>query len=170
MDKNKICEALYALPGSVVVKHRKPLLFPGVLLVAGVAMIVLNNVFVAEISNNISSALVFVGGLAAAMGVVFLLARLFGSNGVPFHQGNRCYLHYDEFYFDRKVRTEVMQSVGEGNVKRLLEMEHAQVPALAVAVYRTPDNRFAAMQAFEYADLEYRPLTELKIVGEAASN
>ena len=30
-------------------------------------------------------------------------------------------------------------------------------------MYRTPDNRFAAMQAFEYADLEYRPLTRLQI-------
>jgi len=42
-------------------------------------------------------------------------------------------------------------------------MKRAQVPALTVALYRTPGNRFAAMQAFEYADLEYKPLTELKI-------
>ena len=51
----------------------------------------------------------------------------------------------------------------EGNVERLLAMPHARVPAVSVAMYRTPDNRFAAMQAFEYADLEYKPLTELKI-------
>jgi len=42
-------------------------------------------------------------------------------------------------------------------------MPHARVPAVSVAMYRTPDNRFAAMQAFEYADLEYRPLTRLQI-------
>ena len=53
--------------------------------------------------------------------------------------------------------------VAEGNVERLLAMPHARVPAVSVAMYRTPDNRFAAMQAFEYADLEYKPLTELKI-------
>ena len=29
--------------------------------------------------------------------------------------------------------------------------------------YYAFDNRFAAMQAFEYADLEYRPLTRLQI-------
>ena len=51
----------------------------------------------------------------------------------------------------------------EGNVERLLAMPHARVPAVSVAMCRTPDNRFAAMQAFEYADLEYKPLTELKI-------
>ena len=53
--------------------------------------------------------------------------------------------------------------VAEGNVERLLAMPHARVPAVSVAMYRTPDNRFAAMQAFEYADLEYRPLTRLQI-------
>ncbi|MEI3583931.1 MAG: hypothetical protein V8Q29_05170 [Alistipes shahii] len=38
--------------------------------------------------------------------------------------------------------------VAEGNVERLLAMPHARVPAVSVAMYRTPDNRFAAMQAF----------------------
>ena len=47
----------------------------------------------------------------------------------------------------------------------MLFRSRSEVPALAVALYRTPDNRFAAMQAFEYAELEYRPLTELRIVG-----
>ena len=41
MDKNKICEALYALPGNVVVKRRKFQLLPAVLFVAGAAMICL---------------------------------------------------------------------------------------------------------------------------------
>ncbi|WP_368201614.1 hypothetical protein [Alistipes shahii] len=88
MDKIKICEAMYALPGEVVVRRRKSLVLPAALLAAGVA---------------------------------------------------------------------------EGNVERLLAMPHARVPAVSVAMYRTPDNRFAAMQAFEYADLEYRPLTRLQI-------
>lgn len=164
MDKNKICEALYALPGNVVVRHRKPLLIPAVLLVAGVAMIVANNMYSAAISNNLSSSLVFVGGILTLVGLVLLSMRLFGSNGVPFHRDARRYLSYDEIYFDRKVRDAVMRNIDEGNVEQLLKMEHAQVPAVTVAVYRTPDNRFAAMQAFEYADLEYRPLTQLKVV------
>jgi hypothetical protein len=31
-------------------------------------------------------------------------------------------------------------------------------------MYRSPDDRFVAMQAFEYADLEYKPLTQVRIV------
>ena len=68
-----------------------------------------------------------------------------------------------ELYFDRGIRSDVMQAVSDGDAERLLGMKRAQVPALTVALYRTPGNRFAAMQAFEYADLEYRPLTRLQI-------
>lgn len=60
---------------------------------------------------------------------------------------------------------EVEACIASGDVVRLLALPRSEVPALAVALYRTPDNRFAAMQAFEYAELEYRPLTGLRIVG-----
>ena len=163
MDKNKICEALYALPGGVVVKRRKSMVVPAVLFVVGAAMIVVNNIYGAELTNNLRSAVVFTGGILAIAGMIAAAAQTFGSGGVPFHKENRSYLLY-ELYFDRGVRSEVMQSVDEGAVEQLLGMKHAQVPAVAVAVYRTPDNRFAAMQAFEYAELEYKPLTRLKIV------
>ena len=90
-------------------------------------------------------------------------AQMFGSGGAPFHREERCFLLYEELYFDRGIRSDVMQAVSDGDAERLFGMKRAQVPALTVALYRTPGNRFAAMQAFEYADLEYKPLTELKI-------
>jgi len=80
-----------------------------------------------------------------------------------YYRAGRSYLRYDELYFERSQSRDVVALVAEGNVERLLAMPHARVPAVSVAMYRTPDNRFAAMQAFEYADLEYRPLTRLQI-------
>ena len=53
MDKNKICEALYALSGNVVVKRRKFQLLPAVLFVAGAALIVVNNMYGADLTNNL---------------------------------------------------------------------------------------------------------------------
>ena len=162
MDKNKICEALYALPGNIVVKRRKFQLLPAVLFVAGAAMIVVNNMYGADLTNNLRSSIVFIGGILVVAGMIMAAAQMFGSGG-PFHREERCFLLYEELYFDRGIRSDVMQAVSDGDVERLLGMKRAQVPALTVALYRTPGNRFAAMQAFEYADLEYKPLTELKI-------
>ena len=88
---------------------------------------------------------------------------LFSAEGAPYYRAGRSYLRYDELYFERSQSRDVVALVAEGNVERLLAMPHARVPAVSVAMYRTPDNRFAAMQAFEYADLEYRPLTRLQI-------
>ena len=158
MDRNKICEAMYALPGGVVVKRRKSQLRAAVLFIAGVALVVV---------NNMRSAIVFIGGLLILSGMVMAAIQLFGSGGVPFHKDKHCYLVFEELYFDRGVRADVVQSVENGAVDRLLGLARANVPALTVALYRTPDNSFAAMQAFEYADLEYKPLTRLNIVDKA---
>ena len=152
MDKIKICEAMYALPGEVVVRRRKSLVLPAALLAAGVAILVLNR-----------SSAVFIGGSLALAGMITLAARFFSAEGAPYYRAGRSYLRYDELYFERSQSRDVVALVAEGNVERLLAMPHARVPAVSVAMYRTPDNRFAAMQAFEYADLEYRPLTRLQI-------
>ena len=157
MDKIKICEAMYALPGEVVVRRRKSLVLPAALLAAGVAILVLNHVYGASMTNNLRSSAVFIGGSLA------LAARFFSAEGAPYYRAGRSYLRYDELYFERSQSRDVVALVAEGNVERLLAMPHARVPAVSVAMYRTPDNRFAAMQAFEYADLEYRPLTRLQI-------
>lgn len=127
-------------------------------------MLVLNNMYGSSLTNNMSSSVVFVGGVMVVLAMIMAAAKIFGSGGSPFHKHKRCYLKYEEIYFDRNARSEVMQSVADGALDQLLGLKRAQVPALTVALYRTPDNRFAAMQAFEYADLEYKQLSDLRVV------
>ena len=164
MDKNKICEALYALPGGVVIKRRKSQAVPALLFVAGAALLVAESACRAGLSNDLRSAAVLGGGILVLAGMIAAAFRMAGSGGAPYHGGARCFLRYEELYFDRSGRDEVIRAVDEGAAERLLGMKRAQVPALAVALYRTPDCRFVAMQAFEYADLEYKRLTDLKVV------
>lgn len=156
---------MYALQSGVVVKRRKPLLIPMLLLLAGAALLVMNNLYGAEVSNNLRSAVVFIGGLTALVGLVGTVVRLVGSGGIPYHKGDRCYLRYEELYFDRKAWQEVTECVQRGEVARLLSMPHSGVPAVTVSLYHTPDNRIAAMQAYEFMDLEYKPLSEIKVFG-----
>lgn len=77
MDKIKICEAMYALPGEVVVRRRKSLVLPAALLAAGVAILVLNHVYGASMTNNLRSSAVFIGGSLALAGMITLAARFF---------------------------------------------------------------------------------------------
>ncbi|MEG2613149.1 MAG: hypothetical protein RR971_06640, partial [Alistipes sp.] len=90
--------------------------------------------------------------------------RMFGNSSEPYHRPSKCALQYEELYFDHKLWRDVVECVNGGDVARLRSMTHSQVPAVAVAMYTTPNGAFAAVQAFEYAELEYRPLSELKVV------
>ena len=99
-------------------------------------------------------------------GMITLAARFFSAEGAPYYRAGRSYLRYDELYFERSQSRDVVALVAEGNVERLLAMPHARAPAVSVAMYRTPDNRFAAMQAFEYADLGVPTADRLQIIAE----
>lgn len=156
---------MYALPGGIILKKRKSLLIPVLLLLAGTALIAVNGLWGAAFTVDLRSSAVFIAGALFVAGLLWTLARLLGSDGVPYHSGAKCFLQYDELYFDRKYGREVVDSVNGGDLRKMLALERSRVPAVAVALYRTPDWRFAALQAFEYIDLEYRPLSELQIVG-----
>ena len=134
MDKIKICEAMYALPGEVVVRRRKSLVLPAALLAAGVAILVLNHVYGASMTNNLRSSAVFIGGSLALAGMITLAARFFSAEGAPYYRAGRSYLRYDELYFERSQSRDVVALVAEGNVERLLAMPHARVPAVSVAM------------------------------------
>lgn len=165
MNKNAICEALYALPDGVVVRRRKPFFVWTLVWLSGMALLVANGLLGGRMGNDLSSALVLIGGAAVSVSSILLAVRIFSKEGVPFHRPSRRYLQFKTLYFDFPQRDEVVERVLSGCAGELLQMPHAQVPSLCVALYRTPDHCFVAMQAFEYAELEYRPLTPLRIVG-----
>lgn len=165
MDKNKMCEELYALPGDRIIKRRKPILLPLLVTLAGAALLAVNASLEGAAYTNVKSALVFVGGVALLAGLIVTGLRLFGGGGIPYCPAKRTYLLYEELYFDRAKMREVMMRTDAVDVDGLLRMENQTVPVLAVTIFRTPDNSFAACQAFEYTELEYRPLGPLRIAG-----
>ena len=107
---------MYALPGEVVVRRRKSLVLPAALLAAGVAILVLNHVYGASMTNNLRSSAVFIGGSLALAGMITLAARFFSAEGAPYYRAGRSYLRYDELYFERSQSRDVVALVAEGNV------------------------------------------------------
>ena len=157
---------MYALPGGVVVKRRKSQLRAAVLFIAGVALVVVNNMYGAELTNNMRSAIVFIGGLLILSGMVMAAIQLFGSGGVPFHKDKHCYLVFEELYFDRGVRADVVQSVENGAVDRLLGL-HARMSRAHGGPLPYARQPFCSHAGVRVRDLEYKPLTRLNIVDKA---
>ena len=159
MSKYDMCEALYALPGGVVVKRRKPIAVPALLLAVGVAILVINSQIEASAEMmNLKSALVLFGAVAAVVGAVMLALRLTGSAGAPYHAADGCYLQCKELKFNKEKSAQLRDLVNRGDFTTLRSLKQDGVSAVTVMLYTSPKSGFCAAQAFEYVELERRAI------------
>ena len=164
MSKYDMCEALYALPGGVVVKRRKPIAMPAALLVAGVALLVINSQIEASAEMmNLKSALVLFGAVMAVVGVVILVLRMMGGAGAPYHAADGCYLKCKELKFNKEKSAQLRDLVNRGDFTTLRSLPEDGVSAVTVVMYTSPRSGFCAAQVFEYFELELRAVSQLRV-------
>ena len=164
MSKYDMCEALYALPGGVVVKRRKPIAMPVALLVAGVALLIINSQIEASAEMmNLKSALVLFGAMMAVVGTVILVLRMMGGVGAPYHAADGCYLKCKELKFNKEKSAQLRDLVNRGDFTTLRSLPEDGVSAVTVVMYSSPRSGFCAAQVFEYFELELRAVSQLRV-------
>ena len=164
MSKYDMCEALYALPGGVVVKRRKPIAMPTALLVAGVALLIINSQIEASAEMmNLKSALVLFGAVMAVVGAVILVLRMMGGAGAPYHAADGCYLKCKELKFNKEKSAQLRDLVNRGDFTTLRSLPEDGVSAVTVVMYSSPRSGFCAAQVFEYFELELRAVSQLRV-------
>ena len=164
MSKYDMCEALYALPGGVVVRRRKPIAMPTALLAAGVVLLIINSQIEASAEMmNLKSALVLFGAVAAVVGAVILVLRMMGGAGAPYHAADGCYLKCKELKFNKEKSAQLRDLVNRGDFTTLHSLPEDGVSAVTVVMYTSPRSGFCAAQVFEYFELELRAVSELKV-------
>lgn len=164
MDKNNLSEALYALPGGVVVRRKKSLVVPLVVLALGLGLIVLYYFTQDAMGDNLASSLTMLAGATTLVGGLMLTSALVDHEGKPAIQATGERLRYKEIYFPLEQRAEVQRFIDEGSIKRILASNASQSSGIVVAIYHSADLRLASMQAYEYIGYEYRPITGIKVV------
>lgn len=162
MDKKQLCEAMYALPGGVVVRRQKNKGMALATIVVAVVMLSSTSLFSQSMTANLSSAAVLVGISALVVGVIWLLSLLFDKEGQPVLARTNLPLRYEERYFPLEERGRVMQLIDGVKLAEVVTHTNNQVSGIVVALYRNHDNTFGAMQAYEYIDYEYRPITPVR--------
>ena len=165
MDKTLFCEALYALPDNIIVKRRKSVIAPVVSIALGAFMVVTGYVIPeSKTSADWHSSLLLLGAIVAIVGFVMMLGRLFGGEGRPCLGDVGEPLKISELSFARMQMREVMEAIDSGDIDALLAISESSVAAVTVAMCRTSDGRFVVCQPFEYVEMEYRPLRDIKIL------
>ena len=99
MDKKTLCEAMYALPGEVVVRRPKKKLYAVVTLVAALLMLAATSLMSDSLSVNLHSSAILVALSALSIGIIWLLVLLFDKQGVPVLKKTGRELRYEERYF-----------------------------------------------------------------------
>ncbi|MBO5188360.1 MAG: hypothetical protein J6B59_03615 [Alistipes sp.] len=165
MDKNMLCEALYALPSGVIVRRKKSFVMPAIVLVAGLALVTIYYLKLDAMSNNLSSSLILIAGGTLLIGLLMVANRLFDREGCPALAATGEKLRYVERYFPLERRAEIQRYIDEGALNRLFMASEGEVSGISVAIYHSADRKFAAMQAYEYIGFEYRPITGVKVIG-----
>lgn len=163
MDKNIMSEELYVLSNNEVVKRRKPLTQPFILALVGALLLGMNWMIAGEQLGNLQAALVLFGGALFLWGAGVVLYRLISQDGVPYYPASGKYLVYQELCFPKESMNRVLALSCEGKIEELRKLSNGSIPAVVVALYCTPDGELTAWQPFEYVDLEYRPLDDMRL-------
>ena len=163
MSKRDIHEAIYALPDVNISPRRKPLTVPVALLFSGFALFALNAFIESSIeTSNLKSALVLIAGVLLLAGGVMLLVRLNGGGNVPYHNEDGCYLQREELKFNKDKGAYIATLIDKADFATLRLMKQDGVSAVAVVTYSSPKSGFYACQAFEYVELELRPICDMQ--------
>lgn len=162
MDKKKMGMAICALSNGEIVIRRKPLTAPLLLLVAGLLLLLPPLLGAEAWPENLSFGITVLAWMAIIVGAGVVLRRCLGDEGLPYLTRAKGYLRYEELYFPKERLSEVVDWCACGEVEKL--RAHAGgVPAVVAALYYSEDGTVCACQPFEYVELEYRPLAELKL-------
>lgn len=165
MNKIKFYEVLYTSCGNIVAR-RKSVILPLLTILAGVALPLISmQLLKGGAYDDINSSVVLVGLAVAVAGGVWLLGRLV-DKGVPYHKTKGEFLENKILSFDRSRRSEVITAIGSKDFKALLAIPACEVSALSVMVVCSSDQGFVAVQAFEYAELEYKELCPVTILSD----
>lgn len=165
MNKKSIGEVLCALSHGRVVLRRKFPLFSVLLVVLSLLALGGEWAMRDTLSADVSSSLVLVASAVLIYGLLAVSVCLFHGNGTPYDTQKKVFLQYEELYFERSKREQVTECVERCLPGALSNVPRSRIPELAVVVFHTKDNTMAAMQLFEYTELEYKELTSLKMCG-----
>lgn len=164
MSNNRnICEALYASSDGVVVPRHKSAALPAAMFFIGAILVAATYLAESLLPSWLLSTIGLVGGVLIFAGAISLLVRIYGA-GRPFHTGEGRFLKVEELRFAKDKSAEVARLVREGDFDALRALRHDGVSAVTATLFTSPAGTFRACQAFEFIDLEMRPICDLKIV------
>lgn len=153
---------IYAQTEGAIIPRRRSVVVPIMVLVLGIVLLVLTAVIESTVENgNLRSALMLFGAIFAVVGLVIIVSRLSGASRAPYCVKDGCFLDKKELKFAKEQKNIIIDLLRKGDFTTLRNLKQNDVSALVVIEYSSSKSRVAACQAFEYLELELRPVSDL---------
>ena len=164
MSKYDMREMIYAQADGAIVPRRKSVVCPICLILVGIGLLVLNGMMEATVENgNLRSALLLFGADFGITGIIMTVVRLSGASKAPYYVKDGCFLDKKELKFTKEQKNIVIDLLRKGDFATLRSLGQSDISALTVIEYSSPKSRVVACQAFEYLELELRPVCDLML-------
>lgn len=146
------------MEGKIALK-RKSVVLSLVLLVLGIAIIVVSAIIPALESGFMHSLLIFIGGVAAIIGLLLLLSAAFTKQYYYLPENSR--LHKKIEYFDLTEESAIKRALENKEIESLDNYHKSTAPTLQVVLYKTGKGTVIAAQLQKYVPYTYQPVTDI---------
>lgn len=146
------------LDGKIALKRRSATVSL-LLLVAGIAIIVCSAIVPSLASGFMHSCMIFIGGIAAIIGLLLLLSSIFTKQYYYLPESSR--LHKKVEYFDLTEEFAIKKSLEEKDAASLEGYRKSTAPTMQVVLYKTGKGTLVAAQLQKYVPYTYQPVTDI---------
>lgn len=158
-----IDEAIYDLGQDKVIRKKKSVIAAVVVLAVGIAMVVASMAPGVRSSENMYTALVFLGWTLIVAGVVWALVVLFSKGARAYYVPTKEFLKRTEMYYDGDKFSQVAGCVNSGDFEKLASIEGGEGASVMVVLYQGRKGGVTMCQLLRYIPHNYEPECEMLI-------
>ena len=163
MSKKNISEALCAMPGSVVELRHKSVLLPVLMILAGAILFVLDSfIKMTESLDSLKMVIMLMAVTLVICGIIWGIIRAKGE-GELYHVNDKTFLTKKTLKFTKDKKSKIVNLVNSKDFATLQALSEDEVSALVLEIYSSPKSGFCAAQLFEYAEMDFRPVSDVVI-------
>ncbi|MBQ4279917.1 MAG: hypothetical protein IJC16_08200 [Rikenellaceae bacterium] len=159
-----IDEALYEVADGTVIRKKRNLVIPAVVMVVGALIAAFSDridIFFPRV--DLAAALMLSGGVLCITGLINLIVDATSKTGVPVFAETGEKLQRHQLFYDTHKKGELCNCFESGDFSKLSKIDKSSVSAVILTVYSTKSGSMAMAQVSEFVPHQFVPVTGIKM-------
>ncbi len=159
-----IDDAIYEVTNGAIVRQKKSLLIPALVMIFGVLITVFSDrIDIFFPSVDLDAALMLSGVILAIAGLVNLIIDATHKTGVPVLAETGEKLQRYQLFYDTNKKNELCDCIENADFNRMARIPKGSVSSVIVTVYSTKSGSLALAQVAEFVPHQFVPVTNIKV-------